>query len=179
MEQYLRIKNNHKDALLFFRLGDFYEMFNDDAKIAAPVLEIALTSRHKIPMCGVPYHAAETYLTKLLKHGFKVAICEQIEDAKFAKGVVKRDVVKILTPGTAIELERDEDRDNIFVASLYLQEDSWGFALIDLASGLMKTFQSESQSNVDLADELYKLAPTEIIFPESQKDYLGFADFLI
>ena len=77
MEQYLRIKNNHKDSLLFFRLGDFYEMFYDDAKIAAPVLEIALTSRQKIPMCGVPYHAAETYLAKLLKQGFKVAICER------------------------------------------------------------------------------------------------------
>ncbi len=169
MEQYLRIKNNHKDSLLFFRLGDFYEMFFDDAKIAAPVLEIALTSRHKIPMCGVPYHAAETYLTKLLKHGFKVAICEQIEDAKFAKGVVKRDVVKILTPGTAIELEKEENRDNTFVASLYLQEGTWGLALIDLASGLMKTSQNDSHSHVDLADELFKLAPTEIIFPESQR----------
>lgn len=143
-------------------------MFYDDAKTAAPVLEIALTTRQKIPMCGVPYHAADAYLSKLLKHGFKVAICEQIEDAKLAKGVVKRDVVKVLTPGTAIELEREEDRDNTFVASLYIQEESWGLALIDLASGLIKTLQNESGSHIDLADELFKLAPTEIIFPESQ-----------
>jgi len=170
MEQYLRIKNNHKDSLLFFRLGDFYEMFYDDAKIAAPVLEIALTSRQKIPMCGVPYHAAENYLNKLLKNGFKVAICEQVEDAKLAKGVVKRDVVKILTPGTAIELEREEEKDSTFIASLFLQGGRWGLASIDLASGLMKTSQSESFSHVDLADELFKLAPKEIIFPESQEE---------
>jgi len=172
MEQYLRIKNKHKDSLLFFRLGDFYEMFYDDAKTAAPVLEIALTSRQKIPMCGVPYHAAETYLAKLLKHGFKVAICEQIEDPKLAKGVVKRDVVKVLTPGTAIELEKEEERDNTFVISLIVQEDRWGLALIDLASGLIKTSQIEGRSQADLSDELYKLAPKEIIFPESQTEQI-------
>ena len=93
MQQYQKIKNNYKDALLFFRLGDFYEMFYQDAKIASSVLEITLTSRQKVPMCGIPYHAAESYLAKLLKRGFKVAICEQVEDARKAKGVVKRDVV--------------------------------------------------------------------------------------
>ncbi len=98
MEQYLRIKKDHQDTILFFRLGDFYEMFYEDAKIASPVMEIALTSRQKIPMCGIPYHAADLYLGKLLRRGFKVAICEQVEDAKLAKGVVKRAVIKVLTP---------------------------------------------------------------------------------
>src|SRR4030043_1323872 len=100
MEQYFRIKKEHPDALLFFRLGDFYEMFYEDAKTASPVLEIALTSRQKVPMCGVPYHAVNSYLAKLLKQGFKVAICEQVEDPKTAKGVVRRDVIKGLTPAT-------------------------------------------------------------------------------
>ncbi|HUT08190.1 MAG TPA: DNA mismatch repair protein MutS, partial [Candidatus Latescibacteria bacterium] len=100
MEQYFRIKGLHRDALLFFRLGDFYEMFYDDAKIAAPILDIALTSRQKVPMCGVPYHAVGSYLPKLLRQGHKVAICEQVEDPKAAKGVVKREVIKVLTPGT-------------------------------------------------------------------------------
>src|SRR4030067_2715248 len=105
MEQSLRIKREHRDALLFFRLGDFYEMFYEDAKTASPILEIALTSRQKVPMCGVPYHAVNSYLAKLLKQGFKVAICEQVEDPKTAKGVVKRDVIKVLTPGTAVDVE--------------------------------------------------------------------------
>ena len=99
MQQYTRIKSQYPDTLLFFRLGDFYELFGDDAKIAAKVLDITLTSRDRskenpIPMCGVPYHAVDGYLEKLIKHGFRVAICEQLEDPKTAKGVVKRDVVR-------------------------------------------------------------------------------------
>lgn len=166
MQQYHRIKQKHPDALLFFRLGDFYEMFFEDAKTAAPVLEIALTSRQKVPMCGVPYHSAHSYLVKLLRKGFKVAICEQIEDPKQARGVVKRDVVKILTPGTAVELELDEEKENTYIASLYLQEENWGLALIDLASGEMKTTQRESRAMI--ADELFKFFPKEIIYPEGQ-----------
>ncbi len=166
MQQYHKIKNKHPDALLFFRLGDFYEMFFEDAKTAAPVLEIALTSRQKVPMCGVPYHAAHSYLVKLLRKGYKVAICEQIEDPKQARGVVKRDVVKILTPGTAIELDLDEGKENTYIASIYLQEEKWGLALIDLASGEMKTTQRESRDMI--ADELFKVFPKEIIYPEGQ-----------
>ena len=99
MEQYFRIKKAHPDAILFFRLGDFYEMFYEDAAVGSRVLEIALTSRQKVPMCGVPYHAVASYSAKLLRRGYKVAICEQVEDPKLAKGVVKREVIKILTPG--------------------------------------------------------------------------------
>jgi DNA mismatch repair protein MutS len=169
MQQYQKIKNNYKDALLFFRLGDFYEMFYQDAKIASSVLEIALTSRQKVPMCGIPYHAAESYLTKLLKRGFKVAICEQVEDAKKTKGVVKRDVVKVLTPGTAVEFELEEAKESTYIASLYLVEKDWGLALIDLATGQMKTTQSHDQGRRLLDDELFRIAPKEIIYPEGEE----------
>ena len=168
MEQYHRIKAQYKDALLFFRLGDFYEMFFEDAKKAAPVLEIALTSRQKVPMCGIPFHAAHSYLVKLLRRGFKVAICEQVEDAKQARGVVKRDVVKVLTPGTAVELELEEEKQNTYIASLYMPEQDWALALIDLASGEMKTTEGDSGSMI--ADELFKVFPKEVIYPESQSD---------
>jgi DNA mismatch repair protein MutS len=168
MEQYHRIKGQYQDALLFFRLGDFYEMFFEDAKTAAPVLEIALTSRQKVPMCGIPYHAAHSYLLKLLRKGFKVAICEQVEDAKQARGVVKRDVVKVLTPGTAVELELEGEKENTYIVSFFMQDQNWGLALIDLASGQMKTTQGDSRNMV--ADELFKIYPKEIIYPESQSD---------
>ena len=166
MEQYHRIKKKYQDTLLFFRLGDFYEMFFEDAKIAAPALEIALTSRQKVPMCGVPYHAAHSYLVKLLRKGFKVAICEQVEDPKLARGVVKRDVVKVLTPGTAVELELEEGKENTYIASLHMQGEDAGLALIDLASGEMRATQIESRNR--LADELFKVFPKEIIYPEGQ-----------
>lgn len=170
MEQYFRIKKKHQDALLFFRLGDFYEMFYEDAKIASSILEITLTSRQKVPMCGVPYHAADSYLAKLLKRGFKVAVCEQVEDAKQAQGVVKREVVKVLTPGTAIEIELGEAKENTYIASLYLREESWGLAVVDLASGRMRTFQNDSQEKRFLTDELFRISPKEIVFPAGEKD---------
>lgn len=170
MEQYHRIKQKYQDALLFFRLGDFYEMFYEDAKIASPLLEIALTSRQKVPMCGIPYHAAHSYLAKLLKHGFKVAICEQVEDPKQARGVVRRDVVKVLTPGTALEVEFEETKESTFIASLFLKEKDWGMAVIDLASGKMRTFQCDNQEPRFLADELFKVSPKEVVFPAGDED---------
>lgn len=170
MEQYFRIKKDYQDALLFYRMGDFYELFYEDAKIASPLLEIALTSRQKVPMCGVPYHAAEGYLTKLLKQGFKVAICEQVEDPKKAKGVVKRDVVKVLTPGTAVELELEEAKQSTYIASLYLHEQGWGLAVLDLAAGRMMTIQSDAEEKPILSDELFRVSPKELIFPEGQEE---------
>ncbi|MCJ7499173.1 DNA mismatch repair protein MutS, partial [bacterium] len=108
MKQYLAIKREHPDAILFFRMGDFYEMFMDDAVLAADVLKIALTARDKgkensVPMCGIPYHAAQTYLTRLVKAGYKVAICDQMEDPSKAKGLVRREVTRVVTPGTVVE----------------------------------------------------------------------------
>ena len=170
MDQYFKIKKDHRDALLFFRLGDFYEMFYEDAKIASRILEIALTSRQKVPMCGVPYHAAVTYLQKLLRNGYKVAVCEQVEDPKKAKGVVRREVIKILTPGTAIELETDEVKENTFLSSLYIHDIGWGLSNLDIASGRIITYEQTRDERNHLDDELYKISPKEIIFPESQKD---------
>ncbi|MFQ5721318.1 MAG: DNA mismatch repair protein MutS, partial [Candidatus Aminicenantales bacterium] len=170
MEQYFRLKKKHQDAFLFFRLGDFYEMFYEDARTAAPLLEIALTSRQKVPMCGVPYHAVNSYLAKLLKHGYKVAICEQVEDARQGRGVVKREVVKVLTPGTAIEIELDQAKENTYIASLYLKELGWGLAVVNLSSGSMLTFQNESHDKRFLADELFKISPKEIVFPEGEEE---------
>ena len=170
MEQYLRIKRQHKDCLLFFRLGDFYELFYEDARIASSVLEIALTSRQKVPMCGVPYHAVDTYLVKLMKKGFKVAICEQVEDPKKAKGVVRREVVKILTPGTALEIDWEEKKENAFMVSFTLQEEKWGLAYLDLASGQLRVMEERTRGEKGLKDEFFKLSPREVIFPQGEKE---------
>jgi len=170
MEQYHRIKAKHKDALLFFRLGDFYEMFFEDAKKAAPVLEIALTSRQKVPMCGVPHHAVDSYLAKLLKQGFRVAICEQVGDPRLSKGVVDRDVVKVLTPGTAIEVESGMAKENVYTASLFLDGGDWGLAVVDLSSGQIRTTQSLPSERRRLEDEIFRLLPKEIIFPVEQQN---------
>ncbi len=172
MEQYFRIKELHHDALLFFRLGDFYEMFYEDARIAAPILDIALTSRQKVPMCGVPYHAVNSYLPKLLRQGFKVAICEQVEDPKAAKGVVRREVIKVLTPGTAVEVELEEAKESTYIASLALTDDGWGMALVDLAAGEVRTLEGDWTEAKLLADELFKAAPKEILYPEGAEEAL-------
>ncbi len=166
MEQYFRIKDLHRDALLFFRLGDFYEMFYEDAKAAAPLLGIALTSRQRVPMCGVPHHAMATYVPKLLRAGLKVAICEQVEDPKAAKGVVKREVVRVLTPGTAVEVEPGDAVEGLTTASLALEADGWGLALLDLVAGEVRTLQGPWPESKTLADELFRSAPREIVFAE-------------
>jgi DNA mismatch repair protein MutS len=168
MEQYLRIKRDYPGALLFFRLGDFYEMFYEDAKTASPLLEIALTSRQKAPMCGVPYHAVDVYLAKLLKHGFKVAVCEQLEDPRHAKGVVKRDVVRVLTPGTAVEIEPESAKTPSFIAGLVLRSEGWGLALLDLGAGRIRAFAGGLDRKA-LADELFKAAPREVVFPREDE----------
>lgn len=136
MQQYLDIKAQHQDALLMFRLGDFYELFFEDAKVASKALEITLTGREaggeeRVPMCGVPFHAAETYITRLIDRGFSVAICEQTEEAKPGKGLVRREVVRVVTPGTAL---RDEGG-NRFLAAVLQRETLWGLALLDLGTG--------------------------------------------
>jgi len=170
MEQYFRIKREHPDALLFFRLGDFYEMFYEDAKTASPILEIALTSRQKVPMCGVPYHAVNSYLAKLLRRGFKVAVCEQMEDPRAARGVVRREVIKVLTPGTAVEVENGEARENVYIASVLFRENGWGLAFVDLVSGEIRTLQGRPEDKRTASDELFKTSPHEILFPEGEEE---------
>ncbi|MBM3296805.1 MAG: DNA mismatch repair protein MutS [Candidatus Aminicenantes bacterium] len=164
MEQYFRIKRDHPDALLFFRLGDFYEMFYEDAERASRVLGIALTSRQKVPMCGVPHHAVSSYLAKLLRRGHKVAVCEQVEDPRGAKGVVKREVVRVLTPGTAVEVEPEDARESLFIASLAFGRDGWGLALMDLAAGEMRAAEGGPGEEKTLSDELFKAGPREVVF---------------
>ena len=124
VKQYLSIKEQHPDAVLFFRLGDFYEMFFDDAKRASELLDIVLTSReggngNRIPMCGVPYHAAQGYINRLTRAGLKVAICEQVEDPKASKGIVKRDVVRIVSPGTNIQDNGEDSADENFLVGIH------------------------------------------------------------
>ena len=139
MRQYTAIKKEHPNALLFFRLGDFYELFFDDAVTASRELQITLTSRNKekgiaIPMCGVPYHAAENYIAKLIRKGFKVAICEQMEDPRLAKKLVRREVTRVVTPGTAADSSLSSEENN-FLAAICSNKDLAGFAALDLSTG--------------------------------------------
>jgi DNA mismatch repair protein MutS len=169
IKQYLKIKKQHPDAMLFFRLGDFYEMFFEDAKVASRILGIALTSRNKsekdsIPLCGVPYHSAEPYIAKLVEKGHKVAICEQIEDPKFAKGIVERKVIRILTPGVILDSEKLDSKSNNFLASIYFDGKSYGLAYADISTGEFKTTSFSTMD--DLTDELSHLEPKEVLLPE-------------
>lgn len=140
MRQYMDIKRQYPDCIIFFRMGDFYEMFFEDAVTASKILEITLTSRNKgredsIPLCGVPYHAASSYIAKLIGKGFKVAVCEQVEDPKLAKGVVKREVVRVVTPGLVIDGENLDAKENNFLAALYPCGDRFGLAFLDISTG--------------------------------------------
>lgn len=165
MQQYTRIKAQYPDALVFFRLGDFYELFGEDAEIASKVLEIALTSRDRrkknpLPMCGVPHHAASGYLEKLVKSGFKVAICEQLEDPRTAKGVVKRDVIRVITPGTYLEGDV-EDKSNVYLIGIAKKSEQYALAAVDLSTGEFKVTLVESAN--EMKDELTRIQPAEII----------------
>ena len=139
MRQYIEQKEQWPDCLLFFRLGDFYEMFFDDALVASQELEIALTSRdcglnERAPMCGVPYHSAESYINKLMQRNYKVAICEQMEDPAQAKGLVRREVVRVITPGTVTDLNNLDEKKNNYLVSVYQLSDYYGLAALDFST---------------------------------------------
>ncbi len=175
MQQYQGIKKEYSDSILFFRMGDFYEMFNEDAKTASSILQIALTSRNKksnpVPMCGIPHHSANLYITKLLKAGKKVAICEQTEDPKQAKGLVKREVVRVITPGTILDDNILDPKCDQFIASLYFGKNEIGLSVLDVSTGVFKITQiNEDNALSILGDELQKLDPREIIIPDSFKN---------
>ena len=172
MQQYRSIKKEYSDSILFFRMGDFYEMFNDDAKTASSILQIALTARNKktnpVPMCGIPHHSANLYITKLLKAGKKVAICEQTEDPKQAKGLVKREVIRVITPGTVLDDNVLDPKKDQFIASIYFGKNLIGLAALDVSTGVFKATQIDGANSLSLlADELKKLDPKEIIIPNS------------
>ena len=167
MRQYLEIKADHEDAILFFRLGDFYEMFMDDAVTASRVLGITLTSRNKgdadaIPLCGIPYHSSQSYIAKLVENGFKVAICEQVEDPKTAKGIVKREVVRIVTPGLVTDTDTLEPKENNYLLALAGPGPEYGMAHLDITTGEFRVTQVEGLERVE--SELGSLRPREILF---------------
>ena len=170
MKQYMETKSQYPDCILFYRLGDFYEMFFDDALTASRELEITLTGKNcgqeeRAPMCGVPYHAVESYLNKLVSKGYKVAICEQLEDPKTAKGIVKRDVVRIVTPGTNLDTQAlDETRNNYIMCIVYIA-DRYGVSVSDITTG--DYFVTEIPDSAKLMDEIYRFSPSEIICNEA------------
>ncbi len=174
LEQYLRIKEEHSDALLFFRMGDFYELFNEDAEIAARELQIVLTSRNpneenKVPMCGIPHHSVQDYLRQLLDKQYKIAICDQIEDPKQAKGLVKRAVTRILTPGTVVEDNNLESKTYNYLCSIYFDKDKsqGGLAWIDFSTG---EWTGLSSKNIEqLWQWIEKISAKEILCPEGQE----------
>ena len=143
LKQYRLIKSKHQDCILFFRLGDFYEMFYEDAKTASKILDLVLTSRGagksgKIPMCGIPFHAADSYIARLIKNGYKVAICEQVEDPALAKGLVRREVIRIITSGTYIDEQTFDFR---YIASISPNKNNIGLSFTDNSSGTIYTFE--------------------------------------
>ena len=171
MQQYLKLKQQYPDCLLFFRLGDFYELFLEDAKIGARVLDIALTSRDKgkdgrIPMAGVPYHAVDTYLAKLVQAGYKVAICEQISEPD-GRGIVQREVVRIVTPGTLLEEQTLPAKENNYIISFFILHKKIGIAVADLSTGEFQAGEFKlDQLQQQLLTELNRFSPRECILPE-------------
>lgn len=169
MQQYFSIKEEHKDSILFFRVGDFYEMFFDDAILASRELEITLTGKEcgqeeRAPMCGVPYHAVDTYVSRLIEKGYKVAICEQLEDPKTTKGMVKRDVIRIVTPGTVIESNMLDEKKNNYIMSIFKKGIYFGIAICDISTGdFFATQIAENNNFSTLLDEIAKYSPAEIV----------------
>lgn len=169
MQQYQQVKTQYPEAILFFRLGDFYEMFGPDAELASRELEIVLTSREsgnntRIPMCGVPYHAVEGYVARLIEKGYRVAICEQVEDPRTAKGIVRREVVRVVTPGTVLNDQVLTDKQNNYLVALVKQPLCWGLAVADVSTGeFLVTEFADADGRERLMDELSRLQPAEFL----------------
>ena len=175
MQQYFRIKSEHKDQLLFFRLGDFYEMFYDDAITASKELELTLTGRdcgqeERAPMCGIPYHSCEAYIQRLIKKGYKVAICEQMEDPALAKGLVKREVIRVITPGTIIETSMLDEGSNNYIGSIFCRPDGYGLCFADISTGEIQATQlNEKDYGEKLINDLARFSPSELIFNKDSR----------
>ncbi len=180
MQMYLETKEKYKDAILFYRLGDFYEMFFDDAITCSRELELTLTGKDcglekRAPMCGIPHHAVNTYIPKLVEKGYKVAICEQLEDPKEAKGIVKRDVVKIITPGTITELTMLDEKKNNYIASVCIESKEVSIAFCDISTGeFMFSSINGTDLNIKLINEIARISPAEIIVTKKDKENKAF-----
>ena len=181
MQQYFSIKEKYQDAILFYRMGDFYEMFFDDANTASRILEITLTSRNKnndvpVPMCGVPVKAADNYIGRLIKSGRKVAVCEQIEDPAQAKGIVKRDVVRVITPGMIVDNALLDEKKNNYILSMSGNRKPFGISFLDISTGTFRLTESESMDKI--MEEILRISPSEILIPESYRSNDGFSSML-
>jgi|LSQX01.3.fsa_nt_gb DNA mismatch repair protein MutS len=183
MRQYFEIKENNPDTILFFRLGDFYEMFFEDAKTASKELELVLTGREcgreeRAPMCGVPFHSADGYIARLISRGYKVAVCEQVEDPAAAKGIVKRDVVRIVTPGTVIESNMLDEGRNNFLASVYLSDEGGGVCFVDISTGTVHlgSFTGDN-ANDFIVNELGSYSPREVLLNQYAADETVISSF--
>ncbi len=174
LQHYLEVKEQYPGTILFYRLGDFYEMFFEDAELASRVLGLTLTSRSskndpvRVPMCGVPHHAAASYLAKLVNAGYRVAVCEQVEDPKTAKGMVQREVVKVVTPGLVTEDQVLDDKSNRYVAAAQRFRERWGLAFLDLSTG--EFLVTECASDDEAADELHRMQPSELVYAEGEDE---------
>ena len=173
IKQYLSIKEEYPDTILFYRMGDFYEMFFEDAQVASRVLEITLTSRNKkdespVPMCGVPHRAVSGYIARMIDHGYKVAVCDQVEDPAIAKGLVKRDVVRVITPGMILDEAFLDKRSNNFVLAIARHADLFGLSYLDISTGVFRLAESGDLDAV--IDECLRVSPREILLPESARN---------
>lgn len=176
MQQYLNTKEEYPDCILFYRLGDFYEMFFDDAIKASKELEITLTGKdcglsERAPMCGVPFHSASVYIAKLIERGYKVAICEQVEDPKLAKGIVKREVIRVVTPGTVVDEELLDEKTNNYLAIIYGNKGTYGFAVSDISTGEIYTTQFTGDD--DALSEIARYEPKEILVNADAQERIG------
>ena len=176
MQKYLETKEQYKDCILFYRLGDFYEMFFDDAITASRELEITLTGKEcgqeeRAPMCGIPHHAAEMYISKLIAKGYKVAICEQLEDPKTTKGIVKRGVIRVVTPGTVVESNMLEERKNNFIMSIFKSGIYFGISVCDISTGEFYSAEIRDDQNFALLlDEIARYMPSELVINSMMAD---------
>ncbi|WP_300362397.1 DNA mismatch repair protein MutS [Fusobacterium sp.] len=176
MRQYTEIKKDYQDSILFFRLGDFYEMFYEDAKIASKELGLTLTKRNKkmdVPLAGIPYHSASSYIAKLVNKGYKVAICEQVEDPKEVKGIVKREVIRVITPGTIIDTDYLDEKNNNYLMGILIKDKSIGISYVDITTGEFKTSKLEGKNLLyKLLGEINKVYPKEILIDEKSLNFL-------
>ena len=183
MKQYFEIKANYQDAILMFRLGDFYEMFFEDAKIASKELDLVLTGRdcgqeERAPMCGVPFHSADSYIAKLVAHGFKVAICEQMEDPATAKGIVKRDVIRLITPGTVIESSMLDESKNNYLASVCSYDGKVGLSFIDISTGEVNLTEFSENTEQRTMNEMGRYNPSEVILNKEAVSFPKLCEFI-
>ena len=173
IQQYLAVKEEYPDAILFYRMGDFFEMFFEDAEKASKLLEITLTSRNKkadspIPMCGVPHRAVQGYIARLIEKGYKVAICDQVEDPSTSKGLVKREVVRVVTPGMILENELLDEKSNNYVLSAVVENNHIGLSYLDISTGAFRVTEAVDMRTV--IEETFRISPREIILPSQEKD---------